>query len=301
MHLSKPLSLLALMCASTYSLADPVTLYGKANVTLQSADEGGDRFTETKSNNSLFGVKGEVALDDGLTAFYMLEWGVDLAELSGSDNIKSRNQYVGLKGDFGAVMIGRNDTMLKQSQGKLDQFNNYDGDLKGIWKGENRLGDSITYVSPKLGDFTLGLTYITEGEEDGEDGTSVSLNYGDKNLKKSAVYASVAADFDVNGYDIVRAAVQTKFDALTIGAMLQQQEAANSGDSKEGFMVSAAYKMNKITYKGQFQTLEDDSATSVGADYKLGANTKLFAWYTMQSLDEKKDKSWLAVGLEHKF
>ncbi|WP_416305462.1 porin [Neptunicella sp. SCSIO 80796] len=301
MQLSKHLLLPVLVCLSSYSFADPITLYGKANVTVQSSDEGGDRFTETQSNNSRIGVKGETKLDGGLTAFYLIEFGVDLADLSGSDNIKSRNQYVGLKGDFGAVMIGRNDTMLKQTQGKLDQFNDYEADLKGIWKGENRLSDTITYISPKFGDFTVGLTYVAEDEEDGEDGTSVSLNYGDKNLKKSAIYASVAADFDVAGYDIVRAAIQSQFDALTLGAMLQKQEAVNSGDSKEGAMVSAAYKMGKITYKGQFQTLEDDTASSIGADYKLGASTKIFAWYTVQSLDDAKDKNWLAVGLDHKF
>src|SRR5690606_16793924 len=116
---------------------------------------------------------GEVELDGGLSASYGIEFGVDLADLSGSDKIRSRNQYVGLKGDFGAVTIGRNDTMIKQTQGKLDQFNDYEADLKGIWKGENRLSDTITYVSPAFGDFTVGLTYVAEDEEDGEDGTSV--------------------------------------------------------------------------------------------------------------------------------
>ena len=66
-------------------------------------------------------------------------------------------------------------------------------------------------------------------------------------------------------------------------------------------MVSAGYKMGKVTYKAQLQTLEDDQSVSLGADYKLGDKTKLFAWYTDRDYDASVDRSWLAVGIEHKF
>ena len=33
---------------------------------------------------------------------------------SGSSNLKSRNQFVGLRGAFGEVVVGRNDSILKQ-------------------------------------------------------------------------------------------------------------------------------------------------------------------------------------------
>ena len=55
----------------------------------------------------------------------------------------------------------------------------------------------------------------------------------------------------------------------------------------------------------------DATAISVGADYKLGKPTKLYAYYTMRDWDDTKyvndggdeedDESYFGVGLEHKF
>ena len=198
---------------STGAVADPLTVYGKINVTAQSSDEGDGSFTELKSNNSRFGIKGDYALEDGLQVVYTLEWQVDVADLGGSDNIKSRNQYLGLKGDFGTVLLGRNDTMLKQSQGGVDLFNDYEADLKGLWKGENRLSNTVTYVTPAFDQFSFGVTYVAAGSTEGEDGISAAVFYGDKSLKKSNWFASVATDKDINGYDTTRATVQTKLEA----------------------------------------------------------------------------------------
>ncbi|MFQ3237071.1 MAG: putative porin [Paraglaciecola sp.] len=297
---SLSLTLLAGTC-STISYADPLSLYGKANISAQAADEGEGKYTELKSNSSRFGVKGDAKLDNGLEVLYLFEWQVDLADASGSDNITARNQYVGLKGNFGTVLLGRNDTMLKQSQGKIDLFSDYEGDIKGLWKGENRMSNSVSYYSPTFAGFAIGASYIAEDEVDGVDGQSVSLHYGDKNLKKEQWFASVAADFDIKGYDNIRASVQTKMDFLTLGAILQHQEAVDTGIEKDGVMVSGAYTLDKLILKAQFQTLEDDSSVTVGGDYKLGKATKAFIWYTDRTLDDGEDQSWLALGLEHKF
>jgi len=302
MKLSKKLSLtLIVSCLSGASLADPITLYGKVNVSVQSTDEGEGRFTELQSNNSRLGVKGNLELDNELEVLYVAEWQVDFTDESGTENFKARNQYVGLRGGFGTVLLGRNDTVLKQSQGGIDQFNDYEADLKGLWKGENRMGDSITYFSPKFNGLTFGASYVAKDEPQGNDAQSFSIVYGDKNLKKSQWFASVAADFDMKGYDTQRVSVQAKFDSLKLGAILHSQESVASGDSESGAMVSAAYSLGKMVFKGQLQTLEDNDSLTVGIDYKLGKSTKAFAWYTNRGLQGSADNSWLAAGLEHKF
>lgn len=302
MNLSKKLTLSILAASvSLASYADPITVYGKANITAQAADEGEGSFTELKSNASRFGVKGDMELDAGLTVLYKLEWQVDLADISDSDNLKSRNQYLGLKGSFGQVLLGRNDTILKQYSKPVDLFNDYEADLKGLWKGENRMSDSVTYESPKFGNFGFGLTYIAEDEVDGEDGFSVGAYYGDKKLKKSKWFAALTVDSDIKGYDVQRAVVQTKLGSWTLGAIAHKQEAVDTDSSYSGFTASAQYAINKWKLKAQYQSLEDDNSITVGADYKLGDATKAFIWYTDRGLDQSEDKSWLAVGLEHKF
>ena len=103
--------------------ADPLTVYGKINVTAQSSDDGAGRFSELKSNASRFGVKGDYKLEDDLTLIYQLEWEVDLTDEANEKNIKAREQFIGLTGSFGTLKAGRTDTALKMSQGKMDLFN----------------------------------------------------------------------------------------------------------------------------------------------------------------------------------
>ena len=196
----------ALVSGLSFSAFADVDVYGKANVTVQSSDDGEGSFTEIKSNASRFGLKGSEKITDGLEAVYKFEFQVDVSDADSKgdndDNISARNQYVGLKGAYGQVVVGRNDTALKQSQGKLDLFNDLEGDIKNVFKGENRLGDSITYTSKSYEGFKVLATFVAEDDVDADNGYSMAVTYGDSTLKKSAVYASVAADSEVNGYDV---------------------------------------------------------------------------------------------------
>ncbi|MCH2055433.1 MAG: porin [Thalassotalea sp.] len=309
MKFTKQALALAVLSASSFTAsAATVKLYGKANLTFQSSDEGEGSFTELKSNASRIGLKGEYKLDDGLTLVYKAEFQVDMdGDSDKGDSITDRNQYVGLRGEFGEVLLGKNDTVLKKSQGKIDLFNDLNADIKNLWKGDNRVADSVTYRSPKYSGLQFGLTYIAEDSVDDEDGISASVVYGDAKLKKSDLYAAVAVDSDVAGYDVVRASIQGKVAGVTLGAIAQTQENVESGKETDGFMVSAKYGLSsKVDLKAQAQFADEDGGDSkngitLGADYKLGKNTKLFGFYTTFDMDSSPDEDYLAVGLEYKF
>lgn len=319
--LKTTLAMAVLSAASVSAMAADVTIYGKANLSVQSSDEGEGSFTEVKSNASRIGFKGTHALNDDLEVIYKAEFQVDLdGDSSKGNSITDRNQYIGLKGNFGEVLVGKNDSVLKQSQGKVDLFSDLNGDIKELWVGENRVNDSITYKSPKFNGFQLGVTYIAEDEVNGEDALSLAAFYGDKKLKKSNFYASIAFDSDVMGqskdketskqaYDTIRATVQGKIAGVTLGAIAHSQE-GEDGSEMDGFLVSAKYSIDEVTLKGQVQTAAHDggadkSGFTLGADYKLAKSTKLYAFYTTFDMDTAKsgseDKDFLAVGLEYKF
>lgn len=305
MNVSRLLLAPTLICSAMPAVADEtkptVDFFALVNVSFQSTDDGDGRFTETKSNNSRVGVKGTYDLDDGLKAIYHLEWKVDVTGQSAGDNLSSRNQYIGLQGDFGTFLVGRNDTVLKQTQGKIDLFNHKEMDLGKLWKGENRPANTVTYFSPKIGEFRFGATYLTETSADQDSATSLSVTYGDKSLKSTGLYAAVGADFDLNGYDTIRTSVSTKVAGVTLGAIYQHQENVESGVTESGMLVSAAYQVEKLVYKAQLQTLEDDKMLSVGLDYKIRKNTLLYAFYGKRDNDTKEDSDWLALGMEQKF
>ncbi|WP_028774638.1 porin [Shewanella waksmanii] len=308
-------SALATATLASAHAADPLTVYGKLNVTAQSNDVQGDSETTIQSNASRLGVKGAFELSSSLEAFYTIEYEVDTGD-DAKENFKARNQFVGLRGNFGAVSVGRNDTMLKKSQGKVDQFNDLSGDLKSLFKGENRLAQTATYVTPSMSGFQLGVTYAASGDSDQleQDGYSLAAMYGDSGLKSSPIYASIAYDSDVKGYQVARATVQGKIAGFKLGAMYQQEEKVYDvddndevnpfdGDSYSGYLLSAAYTIDSVVLKAQFQDMEDKGDSwSVGADYKLGKPTKLFAFYTATSYEgAAKDDNFIGLGLEHKF
>jgi predicted porin len=289
------------------AIAANIDIYGRADVSFQSSDEGEGKFTEVKSNASRLGFKGNHKLNDDLEVIFKAEFQVDLdGDSEKGKSITDRNQYVGLKGAFGEVLLGKNDTMLKQSQGKVDLFSDLNGDIKSLWKGENRMADTVSYKSPKFNDFRIGVTYIAEDEIDAEDAISVAVFYGDKKLKKSKVYASIAMDSEVKGYDTTRATVQGKVSGITLGAIYHTQEKVDGGAEMDGFLLSAKYKVNEVTLKGQYQTADYDggdskSGVTVGADYSLAKSTKLYAFYTSFDMDSGADEDYLAVGIQYKF
>lgn len=294
-------SVLASLSAPALAGAD---LYGKVNVSVQSSDSGDGAQAEIKSNASRLGIKGSEKLEGGLQIVYKYEFQVDPADESGEKNFKSRNQYIGLKGAFGEVLVGRNDTVFKQSQGKLDLFSDYEADIKALWKGENRMSDSITYKSPKFNGVQVGVSYVVD-EENEDSATSLSATYGDKELKKGKYYAAIAVDSEMPKgdakYDATRLVFGAKVSDVKLGAMYQTQEKVDSGKEETGFLVNAQYKVGSYNLKGQYQTLEDDSGITLGVDRKLGKSTKLFAFYTSFNFDAAEDESYFALGLEHKF
>jgi len=309
MKFAKSSLCLALLSGLSFNALAEVDIYGKANVTVQSSDDGEGSFTEIKSNASRFGLKGSEKISDGLEAVYKFEFQVDVSDADSKgdkDNISARNQYVGFKGSFGQVVIGRNDTALKQAQGKLDLFNDLEGDIKNTFKGENRLGNSVSYASNSYEGFKVLASFIAEDEKDAKNGYSVALTYGDAGLKKSAVYAAVAADSEVNGYDVVRATVQGKIEDFRLGAMYQTQEKVDGSAEADGYLVNAAYLMGSNTFKVQYQTIDfddsdDKSAVSVGVDHKLNKNLKVFGFYSSFDMDNNVDQDYLGLGMEYKF
>ena len=274
-------------------------LYGKVNVSVVNSDSGSEDTWKLNSNASRIGLKGSTQVSEGLTVFYKTEFQVDVD--GDGDVFKQRNIYAGVKGSFGSVLAGKNDTPTKLAQKKIDLFNDLEGDIKKTFAGENRMSNIVAYTTPKYGNFSA--TYaVMPGEEDGgslSDATSYSVNYS-----KGDLYVAVAGDSNVKGADLVRVVSQYKVDAWQLGLMYQE----NDTTDESGYFASAAYKIDNITYKAQYGNNENDTdgsdktTLSLGADFKLAKNTKSFVFFTdNESSDEASSTKTFGLGLEHKF
>ena len=303
---------------------ETVKFYGKLNISLQSSDESSTRINELKSNASRVGVKGKYKLDHGLTAIYKLEWQVNVDD-DDKNTLTARNQWVGVRGGFGEVTIGRADTTLKVSQGKFDLFNDYAGDLKHLFIGENRVTDSLTYKSPKFNKFQFLASYILSEDKDKSDPYSIGVTFGDLNLKKTDYFIAVAHDENMPAklketsgskktipLANTRVTGMYKFGDFRIGGIYTETELTTTGASETGYAFNASYKIGKALAKVQYQEFAGADGISFGVDYKLGKSTKVYAWYTdRQGISYQantgeeytlaKEGTYYAIGIQQKF
>ena len=274
-------------------------VYGKINVAVVNSDSGSTDTWKLNSNASRIGLKGSSQISEGLSVFYKTEFEVcvDDGDCKGN-TLGQRNIFAGIKGQYGSLLAGKNDTPTKQAQKKIDLFNDSVGDIKKTFAGENRMSNIIAYTSPKYGNFSASYAIMPSEAVDGglADSKSYSVNY-----KKDGLYVAVAADSNVKDADILRIVSEYKLDAWKLGFMYQENDTTN----ESGYFTSAAYKSDNITYKAQYGNNENDTegsdktTLSLGADFKLAKNTKSFVFFTDN--ESSSSTKTFGLGLEHKF
>lgn len=132
------------------------------------------------------GVKGSEDLGNGLKAIYQVEFGINLNDAKGNvlnndDSVTYRNTFVGLAGDsWGTFLIGRHDTPMKISTGKLDLFSDTMADYNGtVGFRDYRADNVVAYISPSLAGFQLMGAIIPAG---GATGGNQGLNLNEDSI-----------------------------------------------------------------------------------------------------------------------
>ena len=306
-----------LLLVSYSSTADELlTVYGKANLTINdiSLQPDVDEW-QLNSNASRLGVKGSYVINEGLEAFYQIEFEVHLDDgmssaSKGKDTLEQRNTYAGLRGSFGTLIAGRHDTPLKLTQGKIDRFNDQVlGDFKNFIEGEDRLNNIVMYTSPSHSGFTIAAAVIaaenSENATDIDDGISLSLNYSNKGFS-----ASWAHNEEIDKQDTTRVVTEYSLGNTNFGGLWQTAKKVDGSSEEDSWFVSAAHDLSPIwTIKTQYGSTDygvssQDSQFALGLDRKLSSSTVLFANYVnieRETASNSVDESSLAIGIEIKF
>ncbi len=178
-------SILALAVAGALALpfvaqADTI-LYGSARVSVDYNDETLDSVDingawDVVNNSSRLGVVGSEDLGGGLSAVYRYEFGVDVTEGGNWDS--NRPKYVGLKGGFGTLTLGTQDTPYYNVAGITDIFNSGKTFLYPQWLGGGfslsgnrsqadgdliRLSNSVYYSTPDFNGFSGEAMLVMNG------------------------------------------------------------------------------------------------------------------------------------------
>ena len=288
-----------LLAMFSYQANADINFYGKINVSLEDVDSKTSDETEFKNNASRMGVKGSYDLSSGLKLSFQIEEEIDPTDLraDGDKVFKERNTFVAASGDFGKLYAGTHDTVFKQSQLKIDLFNDTRADIKYILRGENRMDSFIGYTSPDLID-GLNLTVNSIRQSSGN-GESMALRYSKNNVK-----AAFAIDQNVKGYDGERFSIMVPVGEVDLGLLYQSSKKLSSSKSFSGHVISMK---KKISNKGSIyiQNARSDmrilsgKQNSIGYTYNINKSTKAFVHYS--KLNGEGETTLISVGAEYKF
>lgn len=279
-----------------------INFYGKINVSLEEVDSKNTNETEFQNNASRIGVKGSYDLSSSLKLSFQIEEETDPTDLraDGDKVFKERNTFIAISGDFGKLYTGTHDTAFKQSQLKIDLFNDTRADIKYILRGENRMNSFVGYVSPDLIDgLNISINSISQSTGNGE---SSAFNYSKNDIK-----ASFAIEQNIKGYDGKRFSVMLPLGEIDLGLIYQSSRKLSSGKSFSGHVVSMK---RKISDKGSIyiQNAKSDmrvvsgKQNSIGYSHKINSSTKIFAHYSsLRKQDSNDNITFISTGLEYKF
>ena len=288
-----------LLAMFSYQANADINFYGKINVSLEDVDSKTSDETEFKNNASRVGVKGSYDLSSGLKLSFQIEEEIDPTDLraDGDKVFKERNTFVAASGDFGKLYAGTHDTVFKQSQLKIDLFNDTRADIKYILRGENRMDSFIGYTSPDLID-GLNLTVNSIRQSSGN-GESMALRYSKNNVK-----AAFAIDQNIKGYDGERFSIMVPVGEVDLGLLYQSSKKLSSSKSFSGHVISMK---KKISNKGSIyiQNARSDmrilsgKQNSIGYTYNINKSTKAFVHYS--KLNGEGETTLISAGAEYKF
>jgi predicted porin len=285
-------------------------VYGVAHASIDSIDvEGGKDDWEVESRGSRLGFKGNEDLGNGLKAVWQMEFQVDLDDVAGAANVTSRNQFVGLAGDWGTFVVGRHDTPYKISTGRLDLFADTAADYNATLAFDDvRANNAIAYISPSFN----GLTFagaVVPGENAGAadsiaDAISLSLMYGNGPFYGAFAYETFSDDL-VDGIigttgmpdaDKWRLGLGYDMDAFHVGFVYEDQDVGSVADG-DAWQISGSYAFGANVVKAMYGESDMMAISAVTTGFGAGGTTggsDNFATAVAGS-------DSFAIGLDHNF
>ena len=312
-----------------------VTLYGNVDVAVGRFGEinvpgGAPSTTKVESSGlteSFFGLKGQEDLGGGLKAVFKLEApiAVDTGAAS-TTNFFGKNAYVGVAGAFGAVNVGRQESLFKQEAIAFNPLgaSKLSPTALAFVLQDDSWSNTVGYVSPNLNGLTISAqhsfkeaTQRAAADAYAGGATAVAVNYTVGALGLSAVFGDVrTTQNEVTSYDRNRAfLLGASYDFGVVKAFAQygQNKDEHKGveHGKEKFFqlgaivpVTAAGSVH-VSYGQNKEDGWQDQAFTVAYNHNLSKRTGVYAGFTYDK--EKVDgigsdsANTFVVGARHAF
>lgn len=322
-----------------------VTVYGVADAYYGRATADGNKTTNVINGGGLsgsrIGLKGTEALGNGLSALFVLEYGIandDKTVGIGSGAAPARQQLVGLTGGFGTVVAGSAQTAgydfacanNSLAGSALDPYAKVGSAALLACGHAGRASNAFAYISPNFGGVTLAYNHarVTEAaaaQPEGKDNYAnlIGASWASGPIGVNFVASKVSMAGTAASDDVQEMGLGGSYDlgVVKLGVQLQQYDNKAVDNKNRKFGLNAAIPVGAgavhVGYaKSQIkETAADDNPTSYTVAYTHGLSkrTTAYAGYnrvTNQSAGTYASllaptaggkSSTFAVGVRHTF
>lgn len=280
--------------AAPMAVMADTTVYGLMKVSVGSKkDAAGDSATTINAHTSRLGVKGATPMDNGLSVTHKVELATKgiIDHEKGGSTLGARDAWVGLKGNFGEVRVGRHATPYALSSDGMDFMNV--GGQQTIQDGPFRVSNAIAYLKG-FGPVSLAAAYVPD-EKAGvkNDVISTLVKYN-----SNGIYAAW-------GHQKMKGADANNTLALGYTAPAGHKVGFvynKAADDSKNTALNGRYKFGKAYVQGEIGKRKDvDGDYKVGeVGYTLGKGTTV--WGSLGKNDMGGSKaSHARVGITTKF
>jgi predicted porin len=335
MKLHSPFALTVFSCLAmvgTHCAAQSVTTYGRLAITANQVKTGTVNLDEIRDNASRLGFRGVEDLGGGLQAMFGLEAGISAD--SGLVPIPWRNSYVGLRGGWGALALGRLDSSnptgspLYSQIIELTHFAPNDAGATatsaGMQNARNRTSNSIGYSSPKWSGVSLRARYYLRGADtaaDPEDAArsfDLGLNYEAGKFKAALGFAKDTRrtglannEFDDKWQAGLNYKIGGGFDVYALGGVDRYKNTNTRRRDVQYVVLGSSFTQGP--HKVVFNLMQRDVQTSLTGErnrqqlsyqYFLSKRTDLQAFLDNDGIDSSRSNvrvRAIGMGIRHNF
>ncbi|PID43819.1 MAG: porin [Proteobacteria bacterium] len=267
------------------------TFYGNIQLAFTATDNGDNWDEDFFDNGSTLGVKHSHEISPGLEGFLKAEFEFDADDKKASSGLSKLDEaYIGLKGDFGKVWFGTDDSAYEN----VDVINHNEaigiaGDLAGVHEG-----DTLQYKTPEIaGGLAVQLTF--EMESSAKHDGAISIEYAMDGITLIGAYA--LAD---EGDDAYGLAVTAELGDITVAAQFENEDDINL------YGVNAVFVMGDNQFAAGVAYADDDTDEVLGisgqALHNLSDNMYVYVEGYYEDVDSRKDaETSLALGATYSF
>jgi len=261
-------------------------VYASARVGIHYDDHADQADFSITNMSSRFGMRGETDLGNGLSGFGRYEFSVT------DDGVGLRHRYVGLKGDWGSVLMGQtNHTFYNYVVGPLDNPWWFSGITMIDYRG--RTDNAITYAGGS-GAISFGVTgyFAGDPEETAPDGFEAALSFGLGDSTLAFAYSMVDEDGATVGgqgeallaSDVTDDIVAVAWSGIGIGDTSLGVSYMNHGDD-DGLVIDWLIGNAYVHVEQAMYDAADMDPLTLTLGYTQSLGRKTTMWYEIATVD----------------